>query len=107
MEEARRGGGWALKITLIKLGRIIDIQKWDQKGWNMYFLIIFGNHVSAVFIPMVYCPQIIVCVFACCHLGAFIGMMINNVFVSEKKLGQGGRSKVNRVFWVSKFNNIE
>jgi hypothetical protein len=73
----------------------------------MYFAIIFGNHISAVFLPMVYVPEIYVCVFAYCHFGAFLGMMINNVFVTEKKIGEGGKTKTNRVFWVSTYVNIE
>jgi len=107
MEKARRRIGWTLKIALIKLGILFSIQKWDQKGWNMYFAIIFGNHVSSVFIPMVYCPDILVCVLSHSHLAAFIGMMINNVFVSEKKIGRGGKSKVNRIFWGSNYIIIE
>jgi hypothetical protein len=53
------------------------IQKWSQKNWNMYFAIIYGNHICAVFLPMAYLPNIFSCIIASVHLGCFFGMLIN------------------------------
>ena len=43
----------------------------------MYFAVIFGSHVSAVFLPMAFMPNITACVLAYTHFGMFIGIVIN------------------------------
>ena len=32
------------------------MQKWDQKAWNVYFPIIFTNHIGAIALIIVYIP---------------------------------------------------
>lgn len=77
-------------------------QKWDQKSWNMYFAVIFGNHISAVFLPLTFIPNITACVLAYSHFAKFIGIVVNSVFINEKKKGRGGKTTANRVFWFRK-----
>lgn len=48
----------------------------------MYFAIIFGNHICSVFLPMAYLPNIFTCVIAYCHFASFLGMLINEIFIS-------------------------
>ena len=50
----------------------------------MYFAIIFGNHICAVFLPMAFLPNIITCVIAYAHFTCFTGMLINETCISEK-----------------------
>lgn len=65
----------------------------------MYFAVIFGSHISCVFLPMAYLPNIYSCVVAYAHFTCFCGMLINSIFVTEKHPGRGGKTKANRVFW--------
>lgn len=58
--------------------------KWDQKGWNMYFAIIFGNHICAIFLPMAYRPDMFASVVSFVHLAFFLTMLINTACVNEK-----------------------
>ena len=55
---------------------------------------------------MAYLPNIPTSALAYCHFICFLGIIINEVFVTEKKAGQGGKTKANRVFWVCKWSLI-
>ena len=76
-------------------------QKWDQKSMNMYFSIILGNHICSIFMPMAYYPSIFSSIIAYIHLFCFCGMLINTICIKQKEIGKGGRTKTNRVFWIS------
>ena len=83
------------------------IQKWDQKSFNMYFAIIFGNHISAFILPFAYYPSIITCSLAWVHCGLFMGILVNTICVDEKDAGKGGRTITNRILWISKNWSIQ
>jgi hypothetical protein len=89
------------------MGTAVRNQKWEQKSWNMYFAIIFANHLCAIFLPMAYLPNILTCVISYFHFTCFCGMLINSICISEKIPGKGGKTTTNRVFWVRKQLSIQ
>lgn len=48
----------------------------------MYFAIIFGNHICAVFLPMAYLPNILTCIIAYAHFTCYCGMLINEICIT-------------------------
>ena len=69
----------------------------------MYFAIIFGNHICAIFLPMTFIPNILACVLAYVHFAGFLGILVNTIFINEKKKGRGGKTTANRIFWFSNY----
>lgn len=56
---------------------------------------------------MAYLPNILTCVLAYSHFACFFGVLINEIFVTEKRPGEGGKTKANRVFWVRTSPSIQ
>ena len=69
----------------------------------MYFAIIFANHVAALVLPLAYYPSVFTCCLAYGHLGMFISVVVNSICMDEKEAGKGGKTLLNRIFWVGNF----
>lgn len=62
---------------------------------------IFGNHVAAVGLIILYIPYIYSAVIGFLHFAAFLALVIVNIFIKDAEPGNGSRTKVSRLLWGS------
>lgn len=83
------------------------LQKWDKKVWDLYFPIIYTNHLGALSLTLVFIPYIFAAILAYVHFIAFFCLIIVNIFIQDAEEGKGNRTTVSRILWMSKlFINI-
>lgn len=75
------------------------IKKWDQKAWNVYFPIIFTNHIGAIALIIVYIPYTFAVVIGFLHFLCFLVLIILNICIKDAEPGQGSRTKGTRIVW--------
>jgi hypothetical protein len=87
-------------------GTCLWIQKWDQKAWNVYFPIIFTNHIGAIALIIVYIPYTFAVVIGFLHFLCFLVLIVLNICIKDAEPGNGSRTKGTRVVWASNLGCI-
>lgn len=78
-------------------------KKWEQKVWDVYFPIIYTNHMACLSFSLCYIPYIFEAILAYIHFALFLGLIIVNIFVKDAEPGQGNRTKASRILWLCKW----
>ena len=77
-------------------------QKWDQKAWDVYFPIIYANHIGAMALIIVYVPYVFSAIIGFLHFLCYIVLVVLNVCVKDVEPGSGSRTRGTRIVWGSK-----
>ena len=77
------------------------MQKWNQRIWDVYFPIIYTNHMACLILSLCYIPFIFEAIIAYVHFACFCGLIIINIFIKDAEEGKGNRTKASRIMWLS------
>ena len=106
-KEEWEEGRWRRRWFWIEQGKSQVTQKWDQKAWNVYFPIMFSQHVGAIALIILYIPYIFSAVIGFFHFICFLVLVILNICIKDAEPGNGSRTKGTRVVWGSKRSSIQ
>ena len=64
---------------------------------------IYTNHLACMVLTLCFIPYVFEAILAYIHFACFCGMIIVNIFIKDAEPGNGNRTKVTRILWISKF----